>query len=363
MKELSGVALVLEGVICASRYRRACPRANQLYWRNIRLRHLTKRFNKAPRAASPPTCRPPARDAHGRKRSTITPGLRTDFWCHCRAGPAVRSGKRHSHGRRSIAARSFGRHRAGQAQGRQARAARPARRPRSACCRSCSRGPFVCRAGPTIDDALAVARRFADEGMPSTVSYYRNSIDATARQVADEYLASMDGVTASGLDVTFRIEPPAWRVNCELAAEMAAKAQTHGIRLHCDSHGRMRRRDLHDDPGDARRAVAESAEHDDSGAAGGAAWPTPAGPSSGASRCPRRQRRMARPADPNRDMGAGFLEVIDQLAGRASHVAVASHNVPLAAEAIQRLRAAGQSFELELLFGLPMTQSLAWRPA
>ena len=41
MKELSGVALVLEGVICASRYRRACPRANQLYWREIWLRRAT----------------------------------------------------------------------------------------------------------------------------------------------------------------------------------------------------------------------------------------------------------------------------------------------------------------------------------
>jgi proline dehydrogenase len=41
-------------------------------------------------------------------------------------------------------------------------------------------------------------------------------------------------------------------------------------------------------------------------------------------------------------------------------VAVASHDVPLAAESIARLRAAGTPCELELLFGLPMTASLEW---
>ena len=213
--------------------------------------------------------------------------------------------------------------------------------------------------GATIDDALAVARRFADEGMPSTVSYW-NSIDATARQVADEYLASMDGVTASGLDSYLSIKPPALRYNCELAAEMAAKAQTHGIRLHCDSHGpevvdatctmiQAMLGELSPNllsttiPGRWERSLADARWAIERGVKVRVVkgeWPDP--------------------ADPNRDMGAGFLEVIDQLAGRASHVAVASHNVPLAAEAIQRLRAAGQSFELELLFGLPMTQSLAW---
>ena len=66
------------------------------------------------------------------------------------------------------------------------------------------------------------------------------------------------------------------------------------------------------------------------------------------------------PAEPNRGLRDGFLEVIDRLAGRARHVAVASHDVPLAAEAIARLQHAGTSCELELLFGLPMTPSLAW---
>jgi hypothetical protein len=38
MKQLSATAVVLENVICASAYRRPCPRANHLFWREIWLR-------------------------------------------------------------------------------------------------------------------------------------------------------------------------------------------------------------------------------------------------------------------------------------------------------------------------------------
>jgi hypothetical protein len=38
MKELSDVSVILENVICAAAYRRACPRANYLFWREIWLR-------------------------------------------------------------------------------------------------------------------------------------------------------------------------------------------------------------------------------------------------------------------------------------------------------------------------------------
>jgi proline dehydrogenase len=39
---------------------------------------------------------------------------------------------------------------------------------------------------------------------------------------------------------------------------------------------------------------------------------------------------------------------------------VASHDVPLAAEAVSRLRRAGTPCELELLYGMPLTRSLRW---
>jgi proline dehydrogenase len=60
------------------------------------------------------------------------------------------------------------------------------------------------------------------------------------------------------------------------------------------------------------------------------------------------------PENPDIDRRAGFLAVVDRLAGRARHVAVATHDAPLAREALRRLTAAGTQCELELLFGLPM---------
>ena len=64
------------------------------------------------------------------------------------------------------------------------------------------------------------------------------------------------------------------------------------------------------------------------------------------------------PNDPRRDMRAGFLEVVDRLAGGTAPVAVATHDVPLAAAVLQRLAAAGTSHSLELLFGLPRRAAL-----
>ncbi len=69
--------------------------------------------------------------------------------------------------------------------------------------------------------------------------------------------------------------------------------------------------------------------------------------------------QWADPADPDRDMQAGFLATIDRLAGGQSHVAVASHDVPLANQALRRLQATRTDCSLELLYGLPMKAALA----
>ena len=64
--------------------------------------------------------------------------------------------------------------------------------------------------------------------------------------------------------------------------------------------------------------------------------------------------QWADPAEPGIDPRAGFLAVIDRLAGRARAVGVATHDPPLAEEALRRLARAGTPYELELLQGLPM---------
>ena len=55
---------------------------------------------------------------------------------------------------------------------------------------------------------------------------------------------------------------------------------------------------------------------------------------------------------------AGFMAVIAALAGRARHVAVATHDTALLKAALGRLDAAGTPHEAELLHGLPMREPL-----
>jgi proline dehydrogenase len=61
----------------------------------------------------------------------------------------------------------------------------------------------------------------------------------------------------------------------------------------------------------------------------------------------------ADPREPGRDRRQGFIEVVGCLAGRASEVAIATHDASLARESLARLQAAGTPCELELLNGLP----------
>ncbi|MGD9722725.1 MAG: hypothetical protein AB7O59_15435 [Pirellulales bacterium] len=213
--------------------------------------------------------------------------------------------------------------------------------------------------GESLDDALAVAQRYRSEGKPSTLGFW-NAEGAQAREVADGYLAAIDRVAELGLDSYLSIKPPALEFDAHLSRQLATAAQAANVRLHCDSHG-VEVADPSFEmletlllalppslvsttlPGRWSRSLADAdwaVERGITVRVVKGQWPDP--------------------AEPERDMTTGFLEVIDRLAGRASHVAVASHNVPLAAEAIRRLRAAGTTCELELLFGLPITQSLQW---
>jgi proline dehydrogenase len=68
--------------------------------------------------------------------------------------------------------------------------------------------------------------------------------------------------------------------------------------------------------------------------------------------------QWACPDRPDADPRDGFLSVIDRLAGRASEAAVATHDAPLAREALKRLLRAGTACELELLCGLPRRDAM-----
>ena len=168
--------------------------------------------------------------------------------------------------------------------------------------------------------------------------------------MADQYLAALEAL--AGSDDYLSIKLPALRFSSAAVARVAEAARQRGVRLHCDSHG------IDDTPAtqaliDQMLAAAARVGCTLPGrwqrSLDDAAWAQSRGLSVRVVK-----GQWPDPADRARDLRSGFLELVDRLAGGRAPVAIATHDVPLAAEAIRRLAAAGTPCSLELLFGLPL---------
>jgi proline dehydrogenase len=209
-------------------------------------------------------------------------------------------------------------------------------------------------AGPELEDALRVCERFAARQLPTAIGFW-NVAGASPRKVANAYLASMDAIVSARLDSVVCVKASALACSRDLTAELVARAIDTEVGLHFDAmrpesaqatwdliataRARFRRVGC-TLPGRWQRSVRDAhtaAELGTSVRVVKGQW-----------------------ADPERDLDPrdGFLRVIDRLAGRACHVAVATHDTALAREALRRLRDAGTACQLELLFGLPLRASL-----
>lgn len=206
-------------------------------------------------------------------------------------------------------------------------------------------------AGGNLTEALEICHRISRQGFASTVAFWNGDGDQPSA-VADAYRGALGALASEGLDCYVSIKATALDFSAALLGEIVEQVRQTGVRVHLDSMwpeateptfaliaasrprlsrlgatlpGRWRR-----SVGDADRAVELGL---DVRVVKGQ-WVDPGGPD----------------IDPRH----GFLAVVDRLAGRARHVAVASHDAPLAREALRRLRAAGTPCELELLLGLPL---------
>jgi proline dehydrogenase len=211
-------------------------------------------------------------------------------------------------------------------------------------------------AGETAEAAARVASGHADRGIAATIGYWDRPGDTPA-EVAAQYLACLDTL-AEGRPGHVSIKLTALEFSAAETDRVLGRAAELGRRVHLDAMdhpsagpmlgalARMRERhpgaDLgHTLPGRWRRSVADAGAVVELGVAARVV-----------------KGQWADPGDPDADRRAGFLRVVDALAGRTREVAVASHDVPLAAEACRRLRIAGTPCVLELLHGLPMRASL-----
>lgn len=208
--------------------------------------------------------------------------------------------------------------------------------------------------GPDLADALAVCHRMSQQGVAGTLCFWNRAGDPFDA-IAEVYGAALRALATGSLPCQLSVKAPAFGFSHDLFAEVLERGRRSGITVMFDSLG--------PEAMDSILALIENA--------------MPHYPALGCTLPGRWQRSLsdaeiaihlklsvrvvkglwADPEDPRRDPRAGFLTVIDQLAGRARHVAVATHDPALARESLRRLRAAGTPCELELLFGLPGRQA------
>lgn len=212
-------------------------------------------------------------------------------------------------------------------------------------------------AGPACGDALRVAGELARRGFASTLGFWDGEGDEP-EAVAAEYQAALDALTTIGHDSYLSIKLPAIGGEASYLTPLLEQARCHHLRIHFDS--------VCPTKSDAMWAAARSAARQH-GATISASVPgrwrrslDDVELAINAGIVPRIVKgQWVDPAAPDIDLRQGFLAVVDRVAGRAPRVAIATHDAPLAEEAIARLERAGSQVEVELLYGLPERPVLA----
>jgi proline dehydrogenase len=201
-------------------------------------------------------------------------------------------------------------------------------------------------AGPDLSHALVVCRQESAAGRGSALGYWApESPDPPS--VLAAYEAAVTAVAAEGLPTYVSLKLPDLGVDPARLHALAGLAEERGVRLHLDSVG------------------LEGAEPMMQAVTRRPGWLGATLPGRWA-RSLQDARTLAPldvpvrvvkgqfpdPGRPGADLRAGFLGVVDVLAGRRAPVAVATHDHGLAATALGRLRAAGTPVRLEQLYGL-----------
>lgn len=212
-------------------------------------------------------------------------------------------------------------------------------------------------AGPRLEDAAGVSRVLSGRGYWATLGYWDGAGDRP-EHVLEINLATCAALAALPGENYLSVKAPALGDDAEMLRVLIKRSDDLGAPLHFDSldiartdaifacvercaastarqvgctlPGRWRR-----SLDDAERAIAL-----------GLAVRVVKGQSPD-------------PADPRRDPTAGYLEIVEKLAGRARLVRIASHNPELARRSLAVLKAANTPCELELLYGLPVGDQAA----
>lgn len=205
-------------------------------------------------------------------------------------------------------------------------------------------------AGPELADALRVAADRRSYGLATTIGYW-NAVDDSVASVRARYEAQISAL-AGVPDAQISIKAPAIGDDLTIVEALLRSAAAARVGVHLDAHAEETQ------PAALDIACALAGTDDvDLGCTLTGRWPRSVADAERVVAHGLRARvvksEWPSEEDPDRDSRAGYLEVVDALAAaRAAHVAVATHDAPLAGRSLAALRAAGVPCELQVLHGM-----------
>jgi len=205
-------------------------------------------------------------------------------------------------------------------------------------------------AGPSLEDAVRLEADYAARGWPTTVGYWNFDADDEAFVAAqnEAIVAALSGRP----DAQVSIKVTAIGERQAVVGALLERAAQAGVGVHIDAMAPERQ--------DAALDIACALAAESPAPLGctlTGRWPRSIADAARVAGEPLRVRvvKSEWPShdDPDRDPRAGYLEVVDALADAgALHVAVATHDAPVAQRALARLIAAGIPCELQVLHGM-----------
>jgi len=210
--------------------------------------------------------------------------------------------------------------------------------------------------GPHLADGINLARKIAERGWCSTICYWNGSEDLP-ESINAEYQRALNSIIHNDLDCYLSIKVPALQYSFARLKLLLETAREHRIRIHFDAQHfdsaapslklLERAAKLYTNlgytlPSRWLRSIRDVETIVDLGIAVRIVkgqWPDP--------------------DKPELDARKHFMELVEALAGRAVHVAVATHDTALAKAALSRLHETETPCQLEQLFGLPIRDESA----
>jgi proline dehydrogenase len=205
-------------------------------------------------------------------------------------------------------------------------------------------------AGPEPDDAVRVGKEASDRGWSSTFGYWNRPGEKPA-EAAAVYRRALDLVLSAPYPCYLSIKVTSFEFDDGILRELLDRAKARDTRIHIDA--------MDPESAAATFGMIERAlrKHRNIGCTLPARWRRSAEDTKRVIEygIPVRivKGQWGDPSAPGLNARLGSLEIVRALAGRAAHVAIATHDKPLGEETLEILKEAKTSCEMEQLSSLP----------